>query len=171
MTEQQKWVERKFNFDFPTGLFPCILARLHGAPVRLDELLRNAPPSILIRKAGEAWSIQEHAGHLHDLDELHAARIDDFLSGAKVLRAADMTNRRTTDAGYNAKNIADVLSAFRRERESFVRRLESLSDADIIRTAEHPRLKKQMRLIDMAYFAAEHDDHHFARMRTMIGGG
>jgi hypothetical protein len=170
MIEQQKWVERKFNFDFPAGLFPCILARVDGASARLEELLRDTPPSILIRKPGDAWSIQEHAGHLIDLDELHASRVDDFLSGASVLRPADMTNKRTTDANYNAKKIGDVLLTFRREREKFVRRLESLPDADVLRVAEHPRLKQPMRLIDMAYFVAEHDDYHIARIRAMIGG-
>jgi hypothetical protein len=29
-------------------------------------------------------------------------------------------------------------------------------------SAHHPRLNKQMRIIDIAYFTAEHDDHHFA---------
>jgi hypothetical protein len=28
----------------------------------------------------------------------------------------------------------------------------------------HPRLKQPMRLVDHLYFAAEHDDHHLARI-------
>jgi hypothetical protein len=27
-----------------------------------------------------------------------------------------------------------------------------------------------MRLIDLAYFVAEHDDHHMARLRTLLEG-
>jgi hypothetical protein len=33
--------------------------------------------------------------------------------------------------------------------------------------ARHPRLGTPMRLIDLAYFVAEHDDHHLARLREL----
>jgi hypothetical protein len=49
-------------------------------------------------------------------------------------------------------------------RAEFVQRLESMDDAQVARTAIHPRLKKPMRVIDMAYFVVEHDDHHMASM-------
>jgi predicted short-subunit dehydrogenase-like oxidoreductase (DUF2520 family) len=31
-----------------------------------------------------------------------------------------------------------------------------------VRTSLHPRLKRPMRLIDLCFFVAEHDDHHLA---------
>jgi len=34
----------------------------------------------------------------------------------------------------------------------------------VVKTAWHPRLKVRMRLVDLAYFVAEHDDHHLASM-------
>ena len=40
--------------------------------------------------------------------------------------------------------------------------------ADIFRTALHPRLETPMRMMDLFYFVAEHDDHHLARI-TAIG--
>ncbi len=36
--QRTKWVERKFNFDFPVGLFPTILERLRGTSARLKEM-------------------------------------------------------------------------------------------------------------------------------------
>ncbi len=157
-----KWVERTFNFDFPIGLFPAILERLRGTPARLEEMIASYRPDILTVKINAGWSIQEHAGHLHDLDELHLGRLDDFLVRLPVLRAWDITNRKTSDANHNGKPVKEILSAFRTQRIGFVHRLENL-DADTVSiTALHPRLQKQMRVVDMAYFVAEHDDHHLA---------
>jgi hypothetical protein len=45
---------------------------------------------------------------------------------------------------------------------------EKQSDEQIVRTAVHPRLQMPMRLVDWAYFVAEHDDHHLARIRELI---
>jgi hypothetical protein len=38
------------------------------------------------------------------------------------------------------------------------------------RTIPHPRLKTPMRLVDHLYFAAEHDDHHLARIWELVEG-
>ena len=46
--------------------------------------------------------------------------------------------------------------------------LDPLTLEDAARTALHPRLQKQMRLVDMCYFSAEHDDHHLAMMRALL---
>ena len=163
-----RWVERKFEFTMPVSLFPVVVERLRGAPARLEDKLRNAPTEILTRRDGEHWSAQEHAGHLVDLDELHAGRLDDFLAGAKILRAWETTNRKTYEANHNAKPIGEILDAFRKERGAFVSRLEGWKDEDVARTAIHPRLQQPMRVIDMAYFVAEHDDHHLAVMSELL---
>jgi hypothetical protein len=34
--------------------------------------------------------------------------------------------------------------------------------------AIHPRLNKPMRLVDMLFFQAEHDDYHLARISDLI---
>ncbi len=162
-----RWVERKFEFTMPVARFPVVLERLRGAPARMESKLLALPPEIRTRRDGDHWSIQEHAGHLIDLDELHSGRLDDFLAGAKELRSWDVTNRRTYEADYNARPAAEILKTFREDRGRFVERLDRWKDEDIARTAIHPRLKQPMRVIDMAYFVAEHDDHHFAVMTEL----
>ena len=164
------WTDRHFTFNLPEELFPVVIERLRGTPARIEDKVRNAPAAILIRREGEAWSIQEHIGHLLDLDELHAGRLDDFLAGAPELRAADMTNRKTHEAGHNGRPIEDLLRDFRRERERFVARLDAWDPGLIALTALHPRLRKPMRVIDMAFFTAEHDDHHLTRMTELARG-
>jgi hypothetical protein len=50
-----------------------------------------------------------------------------------------------------------------------VARLDALTLADAERTAHHPRLDRPMRLVDMCYFAAQHDDHHLAAIHERLG--
>jgi len=161
------WFERKFEFTFPVELHPNLCARLRGTPARLEDLVRGLRREILIRKPGEKWSAQEHAGHLLDLEPLWLARVDDFLTDGDELTPADLKNRKTHEAKHNAQPIAAILEHFRSARERLVKRAESLDPAAITRTKLHPRLKQPMRLVDHLFFAAEHDDHHLAAIWQM----
>lgn len=162
-----KWVERQFDFSLPVGVFPSVLERLRGTPARVEELVRSLPPELLTERRDEKWSAQEHVGHLYDLDELHEGRLEDYARGLEVLRAADMTNRKTEEAAHNDARLEELLALFRAARESFVRRLEAMTEEEAGRSALHPRLGKQMRVIDLALFVAEHDDHHLASVREL----
>ena len=166
-----RWVDRSFDFSFPVGRIDTILERLRGTPARLEEKLEGFDRATLVRRDGDSWSIQEHAGHLLDLDELHLGRLDDYESGAGVLRPADMENRRTREADHNARPLHEILAKFRTERAQFVARLEAWDEERLGATALHPRLNQPMRVVDMAYFVAEHDDHHLARMTGLARAG
>ena len=164
------WFERHFSFNLPEELFPLVVERLRGTPARIEDKVRGLSPAVLTRRDGDSWSIQEHVGHLLDLDGLHDGRLDDFLAGAEVLRAADLANRQTHEANYNQRPLAGILQAFRQQRERFVARLDAWDPGLISLTALHPRLRQPMRVIDMALFTADHDDHHLARMTALIQG-
>jgi uncharacterized damage-inducible protein DinB len=169
-TTHEKWFERVFRFDIPTGRMPALLERLRGTPARIEEKVRGVAPEVLRQRAGETWSVQENIGHLTDLEALHLARLDELAAGATVLRAADLANQRTWAANHNAAPIADILRAFREVRATLVGRLESWDPARLETSALHPRLNVQMRVIDLAYFTAEHDDYHLARMHALLAG-
>jgi uncharacterized damage-inducible protein DinB len=162
-----RWIDRPFDFSFPVGLHAVILERLRGTPARLEEKLRALEPFVRTHREGDRWSIQEHAGHLLDLDDLHLARLEDYENGMKILRAADMENRRTREANHNARPVEDLLRAFRQERGVFVARLEAWPEERRESVAIHPRLDRPMRVVDLAFFVAEHDDHHLARMTEL----
>jgi uncharacterized damage-inducible protein DinB len=115
---------------------------------------------MLTRRTGNAWSIQENVGHLLDLESLWEQRLDDFDAGAKVLHPADLENRQTHEANHNARDIDDLLRAFRAARLRIVSRLERMDDSALARVALHPRLQQPMSVVDLAFFVAEHDDHH-----------
>jgi uncharacterized damage-inducible protein DinB len=166
------WFERRFSFEhLGEPDFPFLVERLRGAPARAEDKARLLAQERLVRKDGGAWSIQEHVGHLLDLDGLHDGRLDDYLAGVSALRPADLKNRKTHEAGYNERPLGDVLAAFREVRSRFVARLEAWDPNRVLVSAVHPRLQQPMRLVDMLYFTAEHDDHHLAHMTELARQG
>lgn len=168
MSEKLKWGERTFSFTFPVDVYPEMIERLRGTPARLEDRVQSIAPEILVRRDGERWSIQENAGHLLDLETLVSGRLDEYLVGAKTLHAADMSNRKTHDANHNQVSMSLILTSFRRERSRLVDRLDQLEPQVFAAVAHHPRLNVPMRLVDMIFFQAEHDDYHLARISELI---
>lgn len=168
MVKQTKWIERKFEFTLPPGVFPDLLERMLGTAPRLEDMTKSLPDEILSYNPGGSWSVKEHIGHLTDLEELHERRLDEILQGNDKLAAADMTNKKTNEAQHNSRNIKELLDEFRKIRTGFVSRMEELDEETVVRSGLHPRLNQPMRIIDIAYFTSEHDDHHLAVIRRII---
>ena len=162
MSEIPRWFERKFDLSFPVSMYPNVCARLRGTPARLEELVSTISPVALTRKHGQDWSAQENVGHLFDLEALWLARVEDYLNGAETLSAADLTNRKTHEAGHNSRPVQEILAEFRSARAKFMEKVQSLDEEMYSRTALHPRLKTPLGLVDHLFFVAEHDDHHLA---------
>lgn len=162
------WMERTFTFDFPTSKMPDLLERLRGTPPRIEDRIRGTPRDRLTRRDGKGWSIQENIGHLIDLGYLPSQRIDQILAGATVLIAADMANRKTADANHNARSIDELIATFRHERGLLIEKFLGVPESDWGRSALHPRIQKPMRIVDIVYFDAEHDDYHLARIGALV---
>jgi len=167
MAARIKWTDRTFDFNFPTGLYPELIERLRGVPARLEEHCDGVPDGVLTFQQDRRWSMQENAGHLLDLESLVQQRIREYMSGAELLHAADMSNRKTYEASHNDVAIQQILNNFRRERLISVEQLSSLDPEMFARVALHPRLNVNMRLVDMLYFQAEHDDYHLTRISEL----
>lgn len=168
MQEMMKWLDRRFNYAPPAGEFAVIVERLRGTPARIAERVHFVPSPALTRRAGEGWTAQEHIGHLLDIESLWHMRVGDFLSGVKELTNADMTNRKTHEAGHNERSVHAIMAEFTVTRQQLVSRLEGVMDPEV--ASLHPRLKRPMRLIDFCFFMAEHDDHHLAHVTRLLRG-
>jgi len=162
------WLDYRWSFDFPDGMYRAILERLRGTPARVETLAAGAPAAALTRRDGGRWSAQEHLGHLIAVERLWETRITEYLAGADRLTAADMGNRATEAADLNARPAAAIAAELREARAATLSRLDPLSLDDAARTAHHPRLDRPMRLVDLCFFAAEHDDHHLAMARALL---
>ncbi|NOY88176.1 MAG: DinB family protein [FCB group bacterium] len=162
-----KWVERQFEFGLPASLFPNIIERLSGTPVRIEEKIQSIPAALLTKKIANTWSIQENVGHLLDLESLWEKRLNEILNGEKELCSADLGNESVYSKQYNDKSIKLILNDFREVRQKIVNRLMNLNEQQITLSAMHPRLQKPMRIIDLFSFVVEHDDHHLARITEL----
>ena len=163
-----RWFDRKFYFELPLWMYPNIVERLRGTPARMEELIRDVPGHLLTNRINESWSIQENAGHLWDLERLWYGRLEDFENGEEILRPADLENRLTHESNHNEKDLSDLLARFRTERMQLVTKLTGADESLRSATSLHPRLQQSMRVIDLAFFMAEHDDHHLARISELI---
>lgn len=165
--KQVKWFNRSFDFKTEQNIFPSVVERLRGTPVRLEEKLKKILPGLLTLRVEGTWTIKENAGHLIDLEPLWLARLDDIIDGKEELRAADLQNTQTSLAKHDLVPTMELLDRFRKIREETVHRLEMLDEELVFRSALHPRLKTPMRTMDLFLFVAEHDDHHLARITEL----
>ena len=165
---QIEWVKRRFDHQLTPNHFPAVLDRFRAGPSRLDAMSWLSK-AIRTAKPDGKWSIQEHVGHLLDLEELGEQRLADFIARVPVLSAADMSNRKTHEADHNAAEWWELLERFRAARSSLCDKLEALPPDVIAHVAEHPRLKRPMNVAEWVFFMCEHDDHHFFRIRELVG--
>lgn len=163
-----KWFDRKFNFAFGPDEYASICQRLQQAPDTLSQLLHNIPEPILTHQPDGKWSVKEHTGHLSVLEPLWRTRIHDILEKKPVLTATDLDNKATSEAGFNTYTITALLEKFLEERRTTLSLLDSINVPAKKHTSMHPRLQQPMRIMDIAYFTAEHDDHHIAVIRELI---
>ena len=120
------------------------------------------------RRRTDGWSVQEHAGHIADLDRiLFRPRIVELERGEDSLLPADLTNATTEAAQHNSRSMDAVLAEVRRERGAMIAQLERMDPSVVSRSARHPRLGAPMRLVDLMLFIAEHDDHHLAAITAL----
>lgn len=168
-----RWTSRSFPGGMPVEHAPNVWARLAGTPARLTSVavLAQDVAAAPSNPTGPAWSIAEQIGHLGDLEPLWLGRLDDYDAGETTLRAADITNRATTEAGHGATSLAELASRFAVRRAVMLRRTYALSPSEWERTSLHPRLGTPMRLIDFLVFIAEHDDHHLAEIAWLMSQG
>jgi uncharacterized damage-inducible protein DinB len=159
------WFDRTFPPVADNGLLPSVLERLEGTPARLREMIAGAESTDAIPPG---WSAAREIGHLADLEPLWLQRVHDIREGRADLTAADLSNRATHEADHEAWPLAHLVDRFEVARRAFISALRDCAETDLERSAQHPRLGTPMRIIDLAHFAAEHDDHHLARLRDLL---
>ncbi|HVU98049.1 MAG TPA: DinB family protein [Puia sp.] len=162
-----KWFDRSFDLSFGAERYKAIYDQLAGAPERLQQAVRGVREETLVDKPEGKWSIKEQAGHLFIMEPLWRTRFLDILEQKLALTVADLNNTATSEAGFNAEPIDELLARFVAERRQTIELLDRIDALDMQRTSLHPRLKQPMRVIDLAYFVAEHDEHHLAIVKQL----
>lgn len=159
------WLERSFTFGLPIGMLPFYTERMHGAAVRLSEKLTNTSDTILSAKPENKWSIKETIGHLIQLEAIGLVRTQEILNGVPTMSSAILE----LDQDYNTQSADTLLVHFKNARAKTLQQINLLGDDELLRSSIHPRFKVPMTIVDLAFFHAEHDDHHLVRMNEIIG--
>ncbi len=161
----QPWTQRSFPNYLSPGLLPSVIERLSGTELRIKDKVFHA---VLPEATEDTWSVKQHIGHLADLESLWMIRYNQIVYGAKDLKAADMSNAATYEANHNDKSLEQLLAEFQEVRHKFVEMLRGTSETDLKKSSFHERLNQQLSITDLAFFVAEHDDHHLAIAQQLI---
>jgi hypothetical protein len=162
MTETP-WFERNLSFGKPLEMLPYYLERLDGTLVRLEQKVKGVDNKILSTRFDDKWSIKENIGHMAEVDEVANKRIDEMTSGVPLLSPAVFEPK-----DYNPWSIHKVLAFFREVRVKNLVKYRALSNEDLTKASMHPRLRVPMTPVDLAWFDAEHDDHHLVKISVIL---
>lgn len=164
MTTEIPWFERNLIFDKPKEMLPYFLERLEGTIFRLEAKVSGLPQSLLTTQVNNKWSVHQNIGHLAEVDEVANRRIDEMIMGVTIMSPAVFEPKQD----YNGMTTDQVLSHFEKVRMENLAKYKSLRVEDLDKASIHPRLNVRMTPVDLAWFDAEHDDHHLMKISQII---
>jgi hypothetical protein len=97
------------------------------------------------------------------VDEIANKRLDEMVKGISPMSPAVFEPQ-----DYNPWPIEKVVEFFKTNRLKNLKKYQSLVEGDLIKSSLHPRLNVQMTPVDLAWFDAEHDDHHLVKINEII---
>jgi DinB superfamily len=163
MMKRLEWFERKLTFGLPKEMLPFYLERLEGSITRIEQKVKGVSDAVLSEKVNGKWSVKQNIGHLAEVDEIANKRIDEMIAGVATLSPAVFEPQ-----DYNPWPIEKVLAYFNKTRRANLLKYAKLSDDQLIKSSLHPRLKVNMTPVDLAWFDAEHDDHHILKINDIV---
>jgi len=158
------WFERNMVFGKPKEMLPYFLERLDGTIVRLQSKVKGVSDKVLSGQANGKWSVKQNIGHLADVDEIGSKRIQEIISGISPMSPAVVEPK----LDYSNMPIDEVINRFAKFRNENILRFQNLPDVDLAKTSLHPRFKVLMTPVDLAWFKAEHDDHHLVKINFIL---
>ncbi|MBX2897026.1 MAG: DinB family protein [Cyclobacteriaceae bacterium] len=156
------WFERNLKFGYAPEMLPYFLVRLEGTFVRMQQMIAGLTDAQLSYKPNGKWSIKENIGHLAEVDAITTKRIDEMLAGSPVLSPAVFE-----PLNYTPWVIDEVLNLFQQNRNGSIKKYLQLIPAELRKASMHPRLKVAITPVDLAWFDAEHDDHHLVKIKSI----
>jgi uncharacterized damage-inducible protein DinB len=163
-----KWFDRKFDFNFGIERYDSLYERLQNASLKYKKEVLDLPEKILQLKPENKWSIKENVGHLLLLEQLWHKRFKEIKERKPEMSPADLSNTATNESSFNDMAIQMLIENFTKTRNKTINFLNGLEQEEFSLSSLHPRLQRSIRIIDMMYFIAEHDDHHLNTIRTII---
>jgi uncharacterized damage-inducible protein DinB len=158
------WFERYLDFGKPKAMLPYYLDRLEGTIARIKAKVAGASEEVLSAPSNGKWSVKQNIGHLAEVDEIANRRIDEMVAGVSPMSPAVFEPK----LNYNEMPIQFVVDHFAKTRAENILKYKRLSDEELAKSSLHPRLKVMMTPVDLAWFDAEHDDHHLVKINFLL---
>lgn len=158
------WFERTFTFGLSAAMLPFYLERLEGTIARVRHKVATLSDDALAWQPAGKWCIKQHIGHLAEVDGVGLKRLHEMTTGVSPLSPAVFEPR----GNYQHMPIQEVLTFFSDMRTRNLQAYRALTDAELTRASLHPRLQVLMTPVDLAWFDAEHDDHHLVAIQETI---
>ena len=157
------WFERNLQFGLPKEMLPFYLDRLEGTILRIQAKVKGIDNQILSERYNGKWSVKQNIGHLAEVDEIANKRLDEMVAGISPMSPAVFEPQ-----DYNPWPIEQVVEYFKTTRLKNLQKYLSISENDLAKASLHPRLKVMMTPVDLAWFDAEHDDHHLVTINNIL---
>lgn len=157
------WFERNLTFGLPKAMLPFYLERLEGTIVRIEKKVKGQEDALLSTPSNGKWSIKQHIGHLAEVDGIANRRIREMLDAVPVMSPAVFEPQ-----DYSSWPVDRVVNLFRDARQKNLATYRTIAETDLLKSSIHPRLKVPMTPVDLAWFDAEHDDHHLVKINEII---
>ena len=158
------WLERRFAFGQKPDMLAYFLERMEGTVARISWRVESVSNESLSLQLDGKWSVKQNIGHLAEVEEISLKRIDEILNGVPEMTPAVFPVKQD----YNSMALQDVIAFFERARLATLQRYNTLKFEDLKLTSIHPRFKQAMNPVDLAFFHAEHDDHHLLRINEIL---
>jgi uncharacterized protein (TIGR03083 family) len=114
------------------------------------------------------WSVKQVLGHICDGERVFAYRALRFARSDKTDLEGFEQDDYVASANSNARSATELLAELRSVRGATLSLLESLSEAETIRTGVASGNKVSVRAL--AYIIAGHAQHHLELLRKQFGG-
>ncbi len=125
-----------------------------------DKVLRYKP-------SPEKWCTLEILGHLADIEIVYAYRIRQMVADKKPVIAPMDQDDWARHLGYLETPPAELVALYGLNRHHNLRLLRRIKPEDLIKSAYHPELKRDVSLAEMIERIAEHGASHLAQIERL----
>ncbi|WP_020533251.1 DinB family protein [Flexithrix dorotheae] len=159
------WFERQFEFPGNQNIFPSLLERLEGTSIRLRVKTLKISDSIQVIRPEGKWSIMENIRHLLEMELVWQKFISSILKGKRIINLSN--TKSPASPQLNNENVDHLLIQFADQRRITLETISKLKNDKIFKNAFYTPLQRPLSILDLAYYMAEHDDHHLARITNI----
>jgi hypothetical protein len=137
-------------------------------PRQLAAAISGLPSSVLRYKPSvDKWCIQEIVGHLADVEIIFGHRIRQILADDKPVIASIDQNAWARNLSYVEASPPEMIALFGINRHHNLRILRRIKAEDLIRSAYHPELMREMHLSEIVEKLDTHTENHLRQIERL----